>query len=68
MKQEIELANSKRELKAADKGPAGNSALLQQLTHPQALSAPPAAGMADRGLASTATQDVAAQHQPRQVH
>ena len=42
------------------KGPAVNSALLQQPTHPQASSALPAAGTADRGLVSTATQDAAA--------
>ena len=46
------------------KGPAGNSALLQQPTHPQASSALPAAGTADRGLASTSTQDAAALQKP----
>ena len=51
-KQGIEQADSERGLKAADKkGPVGNSALLQQPTHPQASSALPAAGTADRGLA-----------------
>ena len=40
----IEHADSERGLKAADKRPAGNSALLQQPTHPQASSVLPAAG------------------------
>ena len=44
------------------KEPAGNSALH---THPQASSALPAATTAGRGLASTATHDVAAQQQSR---
>ena len=42
------------------KGSAGNSALIQQPTHPQASSTLPAAGTADRGLTSTATQDAVA--------
>ena len=46
------------------KGPAGNSALLQQPAHPRASSALPAAGTADRGLASITTQDAAALQKP----
>ena len=46
------------------KGPIGNSALLQQPTHPQASSTLPTAGTADRKLASTATQDAAALQKP----
>ena len=64
MKQGIEHADSERGLKVADKRPEGNSVLLQQPTHPQASSALPAAGTADRGLVSTATQDAAALQKP----
>ena len=53
-----------REAQRRTKGPEGNSALVQQPTHPQTSSDLPGAGTADRRLASTATQNAAAVQQP----
>ena len=65
VKQGIEHADSERGSRRRTKAPSGNSTLLQQPMHSQASSALPASGTSDRGLASAATQDAVAQHQPR---
>ena len=64
VKQGAEHADSERGLKAADKRACRKLSAASTTSIPQASSALPAAGTADRGLASITTQDAAALQKP----